>query len=89
MFYKLTLIMNKDETNYNTTHQKLREEFLKIYNDFPFSQTIWGEILGISTNMFHKKFTTPSKKGYEYYHFTQEDIDKAKNYIKDKSIKYL
>ncbi|WP_338770330.1 hypothetical protein WAF17_22400 (plasmid) [Bernardetia sp. ABR2-2B] len=81
--------MNRNETNNSTIHQILREKFLEIYRDFPFSQTIWGEILGISTNMFHKKFTTPSKKGYEYYHFTQEDIDKAKNYIKEKSKKYL
>lgn len=81
--------MEKEKKSMNTSHQRLREEFISIHNDFPFSQTMWGNILGISTNMFHKKFTTPNKKGYEYYHFTQEDVDKAKNYIKDKAKKYL
>lgn len=71
------------------THQELREEFMEIHKDFPFSQTMWGSILGISTNMFHKKFTSPERKGYEYYHFTQEDIDNAKNYIKERVIKYF
>lgn len=79
--------MNTNSKEKTADQKRIKEEFIKLYNDFPFKYSFWEEKAGIPTSAFTKKM---SDKGcYKHYHFLQEELDNAKAYIKEKAPQYF
>lgn len=67
--------------------KRIKKEMVQLYNDFPFKYSFWEQVADIPKSSFVRKISDDKKN--KYYHFSQEELDRAKEYIRRTVKKYL